>query len=70
MLNDEDEYRESAKAALDSAITEVAREEYARLINEISLIAMPRITDALRQLDKLQNGVMPNYNQWGRPILC
>ena len=51
---DEDEYRESAKAALDSAIAEVAREEFKRISEELSLIVMPRINNyALRQLDML-----------------
>lgn len=54
---------------MDSAIAEVASEKYKRLSEELSLIAMPRITDyALRQLKGLQSGVMPNYDQWVAPF--
>ncbi len=50
---------------------EVASEKYKRLSEELSLIAMPRITDCaltLRQLKGLQSGVMPNYDQWVAPF--
>lgn len=64
MQMDEGKYREFAKAALCNAIAEVASEKYKRLSEELSLIAMPRITDyVLRQLEGLQSGVMPKYDQ-------
>lgn len=69
MQTDENNYQESAKAALDSAIAEIAGEEYARLSGELSPIVMPKITEyALKELDKLQDRVMPNYDRWVAPF--
>lgn len=63
MPTDKNKYRESAKAALDNAIAEVAKEEYKRISEKLSLIVMPRITNyALKPLDRLQDREIPNYN--------
>lgn len=64
-----DKYRKFDKAALDSAIAEVVREEYKRISEELILIVLPRITEyALKQLARLRNGEMPNYDQWIAPF--
>lgn len=69
MQTDENKRQESAKAALDSAIAEIASEEYARLSGELSPVVMPKITEyALKELNKLRDGTMPHYDQWVAPF--
>lgn len=66
MQVDENKYLESAKAALDNAIKEVAREEYARLSKGLLPIKVSKCGEyALKELDKLKFGAVFKYNKWG-----
>ena len=66
MQVDENKYQESAKAALDNAIKEVAREEYGRLSKGLLPTKVSKCGEyALKELDKLEFGAMSKYNKWG-----
>ena len=69
MQIDEGKYWESEKAALGNAIKEVARKEYASLSKGLLPIKVFKWGKyALKELDKLKCGVMPNYDRWVAPF--
>lgn len=55
--------------ALDKAITKVVRSEFNRISKNLNAFkTAQKVENALIQLSKLQDGIMPNYDEWVTPF--